>query len=107
MDGCNIFRTYFKIVLPISIPMMTTVFLLAFSWQWTDTFYTNLFLKADSVLSTAIFTMSGIAQQNQSVFYKTAIINTAVILAILPLIIIYLFGQKKLVAGIERSGITG
>ena len=107
IDGCSIFRTFFKIVLPISVPMMVTVFLLAFSWQWTDTFYTGLFLKSDRVLATSIFTMSAIQNEGGGDFYMTAIIQTAVLLAVLPLVIVYLFGQKKLIAGIERSGITG
>ena len=107
IDGCSTFKTFFKIVLPVSVPMMVTVFLLSFCWQWTDTFYTNLFLKSDAVLSTAIFSISGIQQQGSGNFYETVIINTAVILAILPLVILYLFGQRKLIAGIERSGITG
>ncbi|HAY97919.1 MAG TPA: carbohydrate ABC transporter permease [Ruminococcaceae bacterium] len=107
IDGCSTFKTFFKIVLPVSVPMMVTVFLLSFCWQWTDTFYTNLFLKSDAVLSTAIFSISGIQQQGGGNFYETVIINTAVILAILPLVILYLFGQRKLIAGIERSGVTG
>ena len=107
IDGCSTFKTFFKIVLPVSVPMMVTVFLLSFCWQWTDTFYTNLFLKSDAVLSTAIFSISGIQQQGSGNFYETVIINTAVILAILPLVILYLFGQRKLIAGIERSGVTG
>ena len=107
IDGCSTFKTFFKIVLPVSVPMMVKVFLLSFCWQWTDTFYTNLFLKSDAVLSTAIFSISGIQQQGSGNFYETVIINTAVILAILPLVILYLFGQRKLIAGIERSGVTG
>lgn len=107
IDGCSTFKTFFKIVLPVSVPMMVTVFLLSFCWQWTDTFYTNLFLKSDAVLSTAIFSISGIQQQGSGNFYETVIINTAVILAILPLVILYLFGQRKLIAGIERNGVTG
>ena len=107
IDGCSTFKTFFKIVLPVSVPMMVTVFLLSFCWQWTDTFYTNLFLKSDAVLSTAIFSISGIQQQGSGNFYETVIINTAVILAILPLVILYIFGQRKLIAGIERSGVTG
>ena len=107
IDGCSTFKTFFKIVLPVSVPMMVTVFLLSFCWQWTDTFYTNLFLKSDAVLSTAIFSISGIQQQGSGNFYETVIINTAVILAILPLVVLYLFGQRKLIAGIERSGVTG
>ena len=107
IDGCNAFRAYFKIIMPISGPMMVTVFLLSFAWQWTDTFYTNLFLKSNSVLSTAIFTMSDFTYGTAGTFYKTTLIQTAVLLALLPLIILYLFGQRKLIGGIERSGITG
>ena len=40
IDGTGIFKTFFRIIIPLSIPMMTTVFMFAFSWQWTDTFYT-------------------------------------------------------------------
>ncbi len=107
IDGCSTFRAFFKIVLPISVPMMVTVFLLAFSWQWTDVFYTNLFLKSDMVLATSIFSMSSAELNNADSFYATTITNTAVILSLLPLILLYLFGQRKLIAGIERSGITG
>ncbi len=107
MDGCSIFRTFFKIILPISIPMMVTVFVLSFAWQWADTFYSSLFLKSDQVLSTAIFTMSSIETQGTGDFYRTAIIQTGVLAAVLPLVILYIFAQKKIIAGIERSGITG
>ena len=40
IDGTGVFKTFFKIILPLSVPMMTTVFMFSFSWQWTDTFYT-------------------------------------------------------------------
>ena len=43
VDGSGVFRTFFTIILPISVPMMITVFLFAFSWQWNDDFYTTLF----------------------------------------------------------------
>lgn len=107
LDGLSIFKTYWKIVIPISIPMFVTTFMLAFAWQWTDTFYTNLFLKADDVLSTAIFTMNDYTYGSSGAFYQTTLIQTAVILSLVPLIIMYVFGQKKLIQGIERSGITG
>ena len=43
MDGSGTFRTFIQIILPLSVPMMITVFLFAFCWQWTDEFYTRLF----------------------------------------------------------------
>ncbi len=110
IDGYGVFKTFFNIVLPISIPMMITVFLLAFSWQWTDNFYTNLFF---SPLTSTIKLMPDIAAVPPSMaeigtgLMKSAIMNAACILIILPLIIMYLFCQKYLTQGIERSGIIG
>lgn len=106
IDGCSVFKTYFRIMIPLSIPMFVTIFIFSFAWQWTDTFYTGLFMNSNSVLAKAAFTIS-VDSRGTGDFYNTAIINTAVILSILPLVIVYIFAQKKIIAGIERSGIVG
>ncbi len=110
IDGAGTFRTFVQIILPLSVPMLVTVFMFAFSWQWTDNYYVNVFfttsgpytlrdiIKVPSSLDTEY------AGQNM---YTAAIRNTAGILILMPLIIIYAFAQKQLVQGIERSGIVG
>lgn len=111
MDGCREFKTFLKIILPISIPVMITVFVFAFAWQMTDTFYTGIFLKAKDTLATSIFVMdlSKIAANaaGGGDFYQNAVLQTGVLLSILPLVLIYIVLQKWIIAGIERSGITG
>ena len=111
VDGAGTMRTFFSIIIPLSIPMMITVFLFAFSWQWTDEFYTTLFFTTGSKFTlmpdiVAIPPSLEINYAGQSLFYS-AIKNTAGIMIILPLVIVYLFCQKYLVQGIERSGIVG
>ena len=49
IDGSGTFRTFVQIILPLSIPMMITIFLFAFSWQWTDDFYTNMFISTNKI----------------------------------------------------------
>ena len=116
VDGANTFRTFFQIILPLSVPMMITIFLFAFSWQWTDTFYTNMFFPLGS--KTAVHLMTSVVQVPQSLIqqyqnhagwalYNPIIRNTAGMMAIMPLIIMYLFCQRYLVQGIERSGLVG
>lgn len=51
VDGYGVFRTFFRIILPNSIPMLITVFTFAFAWQWTDTFYTSMFFSRIKTLS--------------------------------------------------------
>jgi len=43
LDGSGVFRTFFSIIIPLSVTMLITVFMFSFCWQWTDNFYTNLF----------------------------------------------------------------
>lgn len=112
VDGTGIFKTYFRIILPLTIPMMTTIFMFAFSWQWTDKYYNNLFFVAPDgpkflpgVVSKIPASLSVIAEPGT--LMESAVYNTGGILVILPLFIVFLFAQKALVQGIERSGIVG
>ena len=112
MDGCGTFRTFVQIILPLSIPMMITVFLFAFCWQWTDDFYVSLIntgietsnqLLVDLVGSVPPSLKLGYAGQT---LYETAIRNTCGLMIIAPLVILYAFCQNFLVQGIEHSGIS-
>lgn len=111
IDGSGDFRTFIQIILPISVPMMITVFLFSFCWQWTDSFYTNMFFtnpnKAPAVLSQIVEIPKSLDTEyaGQSL-YETAIRNACGIMIILPLVIMYVFMQRYLVEGIERSGLT-
>ena len=110
IDGSGVMHTFFTIILPLSVPMMITVFLFAFSWQWTDDFYTGLFFTETSeilLLPKIVGIPSSLTTEEpyQNLYYS-AIRNTCGIMIILPLLVMYLFCQRYLVQGIERSGLT-
>ena len=109
LDGSGVFRTFFSIIIPLSVTMLITVFMFSFCWQWTDNFYTNLFYTTagDKLLPDIIKIPKSldVNYAGQSL-YTSAITNTCGILIIAPLIVLYLFGQRYIVQGIERSGLT-
>ena len=110
MDGSGVFRTFVQIILPLSIPMLVTVFMFSFCWQWTDEFYTNLFFVTTDTnmlvkLVGNIPPSLKIEYAGQDLYYS-AIRNTCGLMIILPLVILYAFGQKFLVQGIEQSGLA-
>lgn len=109
IDGYGIFPTYFKVVLPMSVPMMITIFMFAFSWQWTDTFYSGMFFSELKVLSNTIFSMTSAFHSGSFAgnYTTSAVLQTGVLMAIFPLIVIYIFAQRKIIGGIERSGLVG
>ena len=110
IDGSGTFKTFIQIILPLSIPMMITVFLFAFAWQWTDEFYTGVFFtNVKTLLMPHIVDIpdSLVTEYAGQTLFYSAINNTCGLCIIAPLIIIYLFCQRYLVQGIERSGIVG
>ena len=110
MDGSGTFRTFLQIILPLSIPMLITVFLFSFSWQWTDTFYVGVFFRsstAPDVLSQILAVPSSLSAAGAAAGpYHTAAFNTFRLLIIAPLVVLYAFLQKFLVQGLEHSGIA-
>ena len=110
VDGSGVFRTFVQVIIPLSVPMMITVFLFAFSWSWTDDFYSNLFFSAQkqqlmpSIVKIPKSLSTNYAGQN---LWYTSIRNTCGLLIIAPLVVMYLFCQRYLIQGIERSGIVG
>ena len=117
VDGSGVFRTFFQIILPLSVPMMITIFLFAFSWQWTDEFYASVFLPAKFGSANKVYMMPDVYQNIPNILakdnmagsniYYNVIQKTGGMMIIMPLIILYLFCQKYLVQGIERSGLVG
>ena len=111
LDGSGDFRTFLQIIIPMSVPMMITVFLFSFCWQWTDTFYTTMFFTNTKESPLMLSQIIGIPKSLDTDYagqnlYETAIRNTCGIMIIAPLVVLYIFLQRYLVEGIERSGLT-
>ena len=104
IDGAGHFRTFFSIMLPNATNMMITVFLFAFTWQWTDTTYNTMLIPDLKILTNTIMNVttatSGDTTQMQ------ALLDTSSLLLILPLLIVFLFAQRYFIQGIERSGLV-
>ena len=118
VDGAGVFNVFFKIMLPNAIPAMITVMLFSFVWQWNDTYFTSMFLENASVISVQLQTAGATIAHNLGTeagsssgtvdpFYLSMLVNTSVLLAILPLIIMYMFVQRHFVESVERTGIVG
>ncbi len=111
IDGSGDFRTFIQIIIPMSVPMMITVFLFAFCWQWTDTFYTGMIFTSPKEAPLMLSQIIDIPKSLDTEYagknlYETAIRNTCGLMIIAPLVVVYIFLQRYLVEGIERSGLT-
>lgn len=115
VDGCGMLKTFVRIMLPEAKPIITSCFLFAFVWQWTDGFYAKMFLGGTELVSTSlsrIVDSLGAYMQRIlgvkttiSIAYSNCILATGTLMIIMPLIILYLFAQKAFVESISSSGI--
>lgn len=107
IDGCGHFKIFYKIMLPGAMPMLLTVFLFSFVWQWTDSYYSSMLAPNMQTLNMQLFGMTEQLIQNHGNIAANLLESPQFILLIAPLIILYLFTQRFFVEGIERSGIVG
>lgn len=115
VDGCGPFKTFFRIMIPGAKPIITSCFLFSFVWQWTDGFYSNLFLGKIQMLAinlTTIVDKFGIYLSTLNggsviapVAYGQAILSTGVLLGVLPLILLYIFCQRLFVESLASTGV--
>lgn len=114
VDGCGNFQTFVRIMLPDAKAMITSCFLFAFVWQWTDSFYTKMFMGDMQVLTKGLNSIAGrlddyVRRTGGGMFasevYLQQEISVGVLMAIAPLIILYLFAQKGFVESLSQTGI--
>lgn len=118
VDGCGMMRTFVRIMLPEAKPIITSCFLFSLVWQWTDGFYSKLFLGQKPLVSTSLASVVdslgvyvaretgvGNGQVSVSTQYSNCILATGTLLIVFPILIVYLFAQRAFVESISSTGI--
>ncbi|WP_054859808.1 ABC transporter permease subunit [Gracilibacillus sp. JCM 18860] len=101
--GAGHWRIFWKIALPIVRPAVATYAILRFIWTWNDYQNPLIFLRTDA-LYTIQLAMQKFTTINGS-FYT--LIMAAAVSAILPLLIVFILGQKHVIDGIALGGVKG
>ena len=116
VDGCGPFATFFRIMVPGAKPIITSCFLFSFVWQWTDSFYSNLFLGKIQLLARQVVGLTdklsiylsrarGCGNVSVPPALAGAMNSTSVLLIVIPLIILYLFCQRMFVESLASTGV--
>ena len=114
VDGCGSFHTFWKVMLPDALPIMTSCFLFAFVWQWTDRFYTNNFLRSFITLSGGLPSIqqrlntlksNNLQAVQVSIARVQQMVSTGILMTIAPLLVLYVFAQRGFVESLSTSGL--
>ena len=105
IDGAGFFTTFYRVMLPLAGPAIAAVAILQFQGTWNGFFWPVVFLKDPShatlPLGLTMFRLSGGFGTNWPPLMATVVIAT------LPVLLIYIFFQRYFVEGIAASGVKG
>lgn len=103
IDGAGHGRIFFQIILPLVKPSLATLAILKFTWTWNDYQAPLVFLNSRS-LYTIQLGMKQFASEAGSYY---SLIMAAAVSAILPLVIVFLLGQRFVIDGIATGAVKG
>jgi multiple sugar transport system permease protein len=103
IDGYGHLRIYWRIILPLSMPALTTMVLFTFIWIWND--YANPFVFINAMKKQLITTGLQFFQSREGANYALQMAGAT--FAVIPTVILFTLTQKYFVQGIATSGIKG
>lgn len=104
IDGANSFQIYYKILLPQIKPALTTIAVLSIAYHWNDFLNPLIYLNSEENFTLAI----GLKFfENSYGSTQIQMLMAVSLIAVIPLIILFIIAQKYFVEGITMSGLKG
>ncbi len=101
MDGCSTFRIYWNIALPILKPAMAFLAIYSFMGSWNDYMWPLIVLNDESK-----YTLMLALTQLQGLYYTDySLVITGSLLATLPLLVVFAFFSKQMMAGLTAGAV--
>jgi raffinose/stachyose/melibiose transport system permease protein len=104
IDGCSPEGTFFKIIFPLLAPVITTVTILNGMWIWNDYLLPSMLLGLNGKYKTLPVAVQSFVG---SYVKQWDLILTAALLAIIPMIVVFLIGQKQIMNGMIEGAVKG
>jgi raffinose/stachyose/melibiose transport system permease protein len=104
IDGCSPIQTYFKVVFPILKPTMISVGVLETMWVWNDYLLPTLVLDIKKYR-----TIPMLIQYFRGSYGRVEMgpMMACIVMTVLPVVIIYLLGQKHIIKGVLAGAVKG
>jgi multiple sugar transport system permease protein len=103
IDGLSEYGIYARIVLPLSVPALASLGLISFVTAWNDYLGPLIYLR-DREVWTIQIGLDKFVDQYQAQF---SLVMTGAVLAIVPIVAVFLVGQRHFVQGIASTGLKG
>lgn len=103
VDGCTLSQTLFKVTLPMMLPGLAAIFSFSFVNIWNELFMAVLFLSDPDKTTIPVALNSFISKAG----IRWDTLSAGIVIALLPTMVVFAFGQKYIVAGLTEGGVKG
>jgi multiple sugar transport system permease protein len=103
IDGAGYFTTFVRVILPLGTPALAAVAILQFQGAWNNFFWPLILYQEQSHWTLPL----GLAQFRSVFEVNWPALTAVVVMATLPILVLYLYFQRYFVAGIASSGVKG
>lgn len=103
MDGASTWRIFRSVVLPLGMPAIMTVITVQALWVWNEVLIAVVFLQKESLRTL----MVGLTLFNSRYQVDIPIVMAGMLLGTIPMLIVYLVGQRFFIRGITAGGVKG
>jgi raffinose/stachyose/melibiose transport system permease protein len=104
MDGCGSLATYWRIVLPLSRPIIATVTVFTFVQAWNEFFLALIFIHNPALQTLPLGLQAFFVNQYQTQFPQ---LFATLLMSIGPIVVVYLALQRQFVAGLTAGAVKG
>lgn len=104
VDGCGPIQIYWRLVLPLSLPVLVTTIIFTFIWTWNDFFSQLLYLNDASKYTVSLGLRLFLDSTSQSQWGPMFAMST---LTLVPIFVVFLFFQRFIIEGITSGGLKG
>ncbi len=103
IDGCDYFKCLVKIVLPVALPGIATVFIFTFVSGWTEYLFANILINSDGnrTIAAGLQTLLGYYRSDYALLAAASTVMT------LPVFILFIFIQKQFIKGLTIGAVKG
>jgi raffinose/stachyose/melibiose transport system permease protein len=103
VDGCGPLQLFFRIILPLLTPVLVTAGILNFLGVWSDFIFPLYYLSSSAnwPMTLAVYNFFGQYEQDWN------LVSADILLTIVPVIVVYLFGQRFILSGLTGGAVKG
>lgn len=105
LDGAGLFQTYWRVVLPLTVPGLVVIGVLQFIAVWNEFLYGLLILKTENMRTITVAVAELSTRTQAAMVYGP--LFAGIVIATIPTVLIYFIVQRRLTAGILSGALRG